>query len=541
MPIISREPINAKVQITCSSKFGISSKISSEQVWNMYETDGFMVNFAGYKQILDIVGNASGRGGYVSIRGGFILIVYDSDIYIIDKSFKYNYIGSLETSSGDVFIEENNASQIAICDKLYIYIYNYSTGVFAKVNTNFRPIHIAFQNGYFLAPEANSYQWRLSDINNGLVWSDDVYAIGVFQEADDEPLAIIPIPSVKGQVLIFGSNKTVCFYHDQNAQLFPYRRNNSFGIDYGCVNPATIDYNDKFIVWLGANKKSALSIMYTTGGLPQQITTDGIHVKLEKLNNPNKATGSLYEMDGHLFYQINFYDKKDNFSLVFDFTTKKFFNISDENQEAHPARRVFYFNNKNYFFTSSDGFLYEISSNYYSYNGFNIPKIIITPTFRLPNTGRFLASRFTFIIEQGEEIEAVNAEPLIQKGDIELSDNFPSETPNKGDIYKIIGSVNDDDPTKTNTGQKFSNCYIVWNGLKWDIVYDLYGCVDLAISFDGGKTFSNFSRRELNKIGKRKNILEYRKLGLMNELTLQLRFYGNKKFIVSNGEVIINK
>lgn len=37
------------VNVVGSSTYGRYPKISSETTWNLYESDGFMVSFAGYK------------------------------------------------------------------------------------------------------------------------------------------------------------------------------------------------------------------------------------------------------------------------------------------------------------------------------------------------------------------------------------------------------------------------------------------------------------------------------------------------------------
>ena len=44
----------------------------------------------------------------------------------------------------------------------------------------------------------------------------------------------------------------------------------------GCINPATIAALDEYVVWLAQNEKSGPIIMYSTGGMPKKITTDGI-------------------------------------------------------------------------------------------------------------------------------------------------------------------------------------------------------------------------------------------------------------------------
>ena len=462
------------LQLVCSSKFGVDAKISIEQVWNMYESDGFMVNFPGYKEIAQFSGTTQGRGIFVSTAGGFILLVLDNRVYRYGGSL----VGTVNTYAGDVFIEENNAHQIAICDKEAIYIYNYKDNTFIKATTSFTPIHLSQQNGYFIAVAKDTFEWRLSALNNGLSWTDDATVIGEFEIGGEFPVATMPLPTMQNQLLIFGSNNTVIFSDLADGGsfgLFPYARNNSVKINYGCVNPATIAAADNYVVWLGQNKSSGLAIMVTTGGQPEKISSDGIDLRLGRLQAPQDSTASLFRIDGHLFYLINFYNPADNFSLIYDFNTQKFFNISDNKQNYHPARKIVSFENSLYFLSHAKGSLYQLSTNYYSYAGEEAPRIIITPYLRMPDTMPFIVQNLFFPIEQGSASED-----------------------------RAIDSR-----------------------------------VDLAFSTNGGKSFGNYVSRTLNPEGKSRNIVSYWNLGRHNELAMQFRFYGLYKFIVGNGQMSI--
>ena len=530
------------LQLVCSTKFGRYPKISNEQTWNMFDSDNFMVTYAGHKKVLNISDSAKGRAVFSSERGGFLLFIVDEEIYVIDKYLNYNYVAALETTTGDIDIAENDANQIGICDAQYIYIYNYVAGSFSKAPidaSDFIPASLAFQDGYFIAGAKGQAKWRLSALNNGMLWPANAENIGLLQ-APDNVLACIPMPNIQGQLFIFGSTVAHCFNNLPGASLFPYQRNNSFAIDYGCVSKSTIASGDKFIIWLGGNAKSGLAIMYSTGGAQQQISTDGINLRLEQLKNPKNSYGSLIKLDGHVFYQLTFTDPQDNFTIAYDFNTQKFFNVSDNNQNYHEARRIAYFNNTHYFANFNDGNLYEMSSNYFTYNGKEIPRIIITPPVRLPDTTPFIGQSLYILIQQGESSGRYYADPLKYKGEISVAADFPTNgTVIKGDMYKILAPVDDNDQTKTNTSQKFGRCDIVWNGTSWDVIQDITSRVDLSLSRDGGVTFGSVVSKNIQKIGNRKNILNYFGLGRANDLTCQFRFYGFEKFVVSNGEVNI--
>src|SRR6185369_9083844 len=136
--------------------------------------------------------------------------------------------------------------------------------------------------------------------------------IGLLQTKPDNTQAVIRMPSKGNMILVMGSTVTEAWF-DVGAQNFPYQRDNHMSIDYGCLNPATIASMDEIVVWLAQNEKSGPIVMYTRGGMPEKITTDGIDYLFSQLINPSDSQGFLYRQDGHLIYHLNFYT--DNLSL----------------------------------------------------------------------------------------------------------------------------------------------------------------------------------------------------------------------------------
>jgi hypothetical protein len=580
------------LQMLCSTKFGRYPKISREQVFNMFQSDGWIVNYAGHAAIKTILENGIGRGIFYSARSNKLYVVVSQNIYTI--SFSYGsviatFVGVIDTLVGDVFIDENIQSQIAFCDKQNIYLYDYSSNVFIKLNLDFVPGYITFQDEKFIAPSVNLPAWRLSNrillnivsatvnfggasytngdtltlvngnnsgqvkvtgesagvitsvgltSNTGSGYITGVYStiggtgsgakisvvaddncfpyvsacIGSFQTKPDNVVACVRMPSKNGQLLVMGSTVTE-IYTDLGLQIFPYQRSSGYNIDYGCVNPATIAVNDDFVVWLGSNERSGPVIMYCTGGQVQQISTDGINYRLENLHNPQNSYGFIFRQDGHIFYQLTFPDPLDNVTYTYDFNTKKFFTLCDAKQNCHIAKRVAYYNNDYYFISFSDGKLYKIDTKYTTYNGMEIPRIIITSPSCLPTRDPFIINSLTFPIEQG------------------------------ADVNKTI-STNFDEYIVDNTTQYMleNNSDFVTDGKKL-LPYNNYASarVDISTSSDGAVTFGNPFGIWLNTFGKRRNIFNIYNLGRYNEVTFQFRFWGFGRFVLTDGVADITK
>lgn len=63
--------------------------------------------------------------------------------------------------------------------------------------------------------------------------------------------------------------------------------------------------------------------------------------------------------------------------------------------------------------------------------------------------------------------------------------------------------------------------------------------VDLSLSKDGAITWSTIVSRNLNPIGKRRNILRWDRLGRANVITCKFRFWGLSRFVSNDATMWI--
>lgn len=543
------QPLN----IVGSSIFGRYPKISSEYTYNMFISDNWLVPYPGYKIAYEDLGNR-GRGTYTSTKTNRMVVVIDNKVYLVnifyDQNSQMTYdksaiqIGTLMTSSGVVYISENNKPQIAISDGLGIYIYDPTLSPkFQRATLDFVPGYISFHDTYFIcaASQDNFYlpaasnTWRLSGQNDGLTWASDSASIGLLQTKADKTQAALRFPSKGNMIMVMGQAVTE-FWTDTGAQLFPYQRTNQISIDYGCVNPATIAENDEIIVWLAQNEKSGPIIMYTTGGQPEKITTDGIDYLFSQLEAPEDSRAFIYRQDGHLIYHINFYT--DNLSLFYDFNTQKFFHATDENMNYFIAESVSFFNNQYYFITRNNGNLYAFDTIFTTYDGAEIPRIRTCKNIRMKSQEWFVANDAGFTIESGEtdyqqqsvgpiNIITEDGNQLITEGDTIF---FITEDGNFLEFENGNLWISEDEVQDT--------FYLIYEN---DAYIYTTPAVDLSISIDGGASYSSSYRYDLPPIGVRKNRLMWWQLGAANDLVCQFRFWGLGRFIATDGEVNIRQ
>lgn len=522
------------INIAGSSIFGRYPKISNEHTWNMFVVENWLIPYSGYSKVYSEELGRNGRGFNCFNRCGLAFAVFGSDLYSIDKHLLKTKIAELETYEGDVFIEANLGTQIGIVDQRNLYIFDYVTNAFQKVNLDFSPSHLSFQNGRFICTDLNRPVFRLSGINNGFTWS--VRDTGLFQSKEDMPVATIPMPGVENLLMIVG-NTVSELWSDVGARLFPYQRVSSHKIDSGTVNKQTIAASEDYIIWVAKSKTSGLKIMMTNGGQTNTLPSDGINFELSQLQHPEASCGFLIEQDGRPFYQIAFYHHLDNISYSYDIQNKKFYNISNENLDCHIAKKAMYFSGAYYFISHKNGYLYRLDNNITTYDGSQIPRLrIIAP---IKDEKPFVINSVSLELEQGAFANNRYIMPEVIKGTISLASDFPTKLlVNIGDAYFINGAnIIDNDLLKTNTLQYFKNKqYVVWNGFNYDVVNSETSRVDVSISKDGNTSFSGGRSMDMLPLGYRKNKFSLYGLGYCNEASLQFRFYGANRFLVSSGK-----
>jgi hypothetical protein len=585
------------LNICGSSTFGRYPKISIEKTYNMFLSDNWMVPYAGY--IIGILNaefaNAKeGRGLITSIKLGRLVAVYDNTAYLININFNQmtqkvtDYqivpIGVLQSSTGVVYIKENNKPQILFSDLSTLYLYDPTLTPSFQIPTldgslpiDFIPGYIDFHDTYFLVAATGTNTWRLSDQNNGLLFPDDAAHVGLLQTKPDNTLGVVRVPSRGNMIFVFGSIVMEPWF-DVGYQLFPYQRNSSYNGDYGTLNAKTIAVIDELVVWLGINEKGGPTLMYSDGGTPKPITTDGFDYILANMIDPSDSQAFIYRQDGHIFYHINFYT--DNISFYVDFLkdgTHKIYHACDENGNYFIASVVAFFNNQYYFLSRNNGNLYVFDTVFTTYNGAEIPRIRTCRNIRNIQQEAFIANDCGFTIESGNtNYVQQKAGPIYLITEDRFADRFQLITQNHYHLITQDGKrlvTQQADLCNTYCGRpkrlitEGSDIFFITQDGKYLLTQDgrnlisqqkditdfnylisqqeeiIYSPprVDMSISIDGGEHFSSYDAQYLPTIGQRKNKLAWWQLGWSNDLVAQFRFVGLNRFVVTDGYVNIRQ
>jgi len=539
-PVAEQPNSQVALKLVGGNTFGRNHKISSERTYNMFVSDGALVQMPGYKKVIDIGNGLKGRAIYFSARGNFMIAVIGNDVFKIqgpEAFLNYQRIFSVETYSGDVSMDENLAYQIAICDGSALWIYYWGpdpsvprvTKAVLPINTNtgvsILPGYVTYHDGYFLVPDTTSGDWYLSKPSDGTIWNwgaGSTYVFASIQTKATNAEAVLRAPGKGNLIYVFGQTVMEA-WNDVGTQIFPYQRNNSFSVDYGCISSNTIATMDEYVAYLGANEKSGPVILVSAGGPFEHISTDGIDFKLGELVAPEKSYGFFYKIAGHVFYQLTFYDPQDNYSLIYDFNTKLFCYMTDENMNYHISESVAFYNNSYYFVSLNDDCVYQMSSEYYNYDYTDPivnarPKIYMIPTDRITNTiqqadsSQFIANSVSFIMEQG------------------VDTYYPSSP------FRVITTENGEV-----IAEEAQDTYI-GSYLQTELVLPSYvPVINMTISKDGGETYGNIYGKELNPLGDRKNRVVFYGMGSANTLTFRFAFRTFYRKTISNGIIEVRE
>jgi|SRR6185503_18573632 len=509
------------INIVGSSSFGRYPKISVEKTYNMFISDEWLVSYPGFQKVIEIEESGVGRGFFHSARGNFNIFVTGSDVWRMDGLATF-FVGTLASEQSEVSIDENLSSQICIVDGINAYIYNYSDNSFTQQSLAFNPGYVCYHNTFFLlasiVTDTNPQLWYAAEYASPSTITIASTNQFTLQTKPDSALAVKRLPGRGNNVIVFGS--VVAEVWQQVGGLENYRRVSSFNIDMGVVSIHTIAASEQYVCWLAQNENNSPVIMVTDGSSFTRISSDGIDYLLQSLNFPAQSTAFFYRVDGHLFYQIAFFNPADNLSLVYDFNTQKFFHVTDENQNYHPARQIVYSNGNTYFCSLNDASIYQTGTDFVDYNydidnpnspGDTIPRIRICKTLRREDSTPFRVGRISFWMEQG------------------VNDYF---IPPDGNCTGLM-LTEEGDQIVTEGGEDIQiesgSCFPNNNR----------PCVDFNFSKNGGMTFSASVRNYLNPQGVYRNRITWNRMGMANEFTSQFYFWGVMRICANDGVVEI--
>lgn len=332
----------------------------------------------------------------LSVQNDLLYAVSSDDIYRLDTALTATHINSelsLNTSNGFVGIASNANNQILFVDGADGYLYKNSDSTFAKiVATHFpaNPSACAVLDGYFIVNKSGTNENYASSENDGTSWSIESSArrFDLTYKTDQ----VIAYQTFNGVLYVFGKRCAEVWSNVGASGAVPFRRNNSLSLEYGCAAVGSLDANHGMLAWLASTDEGRGAIMMTTGGRPQAISTKALDDVIHDYSVISDAIGYIYEIKGHVFYDITF--PTAGKTWTYDFSNQGWAEKYELNNGRYIANCHAFYAGKHLLGQYNGRNLYELSSKHCTDNGKAIPWLRVSKHLSSPTYNRMQLSMF---------------------------------------------------------------------------------------------------------------------------------------------------
>ena len=235
-----------------------------------------------------------------------------------------NSVGGF-TAIGTVAIDANPATICSNGDgggEIFItsggngYLYDTGTAVFSTIAALSGKATMGDQlDGYFLAFDANTSTFYVSDLLDGTTWDATQFAQ---RSTQADPWVTMRVNPANRYIYLIGSQTGEVWY-DSGAAPFPFALNPAGSIPYGCAAPFSMEVCDGSMTWLGANASGTGMVLTAAGLTPQIISTFPLEYALNQFSNISDGIGDTYRDLGHTFYLLTL--PTAGLTLAYDFNT----------------------------------------------------------------------------------------------------------------------------------------------------------------------------------------------------------------------------
>jgi len=344
---------------------------------------------------------------------------------------------------------------------------------------------------------------------------------------------------------------------------FPWKLNTSYNFDYGIADPFSLDVDFGRMCWLARNSNGLVAFMVSTGGQPEDMSSQAINVLLERVTAEEGQTpfltqssnGFLYQYENSIFYRVvagKFLDFGDldivdsANALEFNFNTKTWHRVIELNGERNRIQQHVYFNNKHLVTVEEDPVVYEMAGNIYSNE------------LRTPDTDPQAANAFTkypmrYELVTGQIFEEDYSEFITDYVEIDFvfgdQSFYKSRAPFDNTVFIVDEASTEDNPIYlvTEDSAPPDETFIIAEGTNVPTENDdhynyLYKpSIELFISDDGGVTFVTADVREFSPLGAYRWRMRWYELGASRNRCYKLICVSSAPIVILGAVQMVRK
>lgn len=369
VPMFGLGNVGKSVSVDAQERLNLYAEVDMESgTLKLYPTPGLttFVNF----------GTSPARALYE--KGDYAYAVIEETLWEIANDGTTTNRGAVLGGTGRIDITDNGA-QMLIVNGVNGYIYTFATTTLTQiVDPDFPACDTcAFLNGYFIVQKADSAEFYISALYDGMSWD----ALD-FATAESDPDNMVRVMVDNGMVLLFG-NKTTEFWGDSGAADFPFARIGSSAIEWGLAARWSLCKFMDSLIFLRKNRLGAVQVCVLSGYTALPVSNAEMDFVFSQYSTVEDATGFAYMVSGHPFYQINF--PTANASWLYDGLTKAWSKVGASDARHRGEIQVNYLN-RSYVSDYATGNLYLLDQDSYTDDGTEIAREFVS---RHTSTGSF--------------------------------------------------------------------------------------------------------------------------------------------------------
>lgn len=215
------------------------------------------------------------------------------------------------TLRGTVLLDENPATISSNGDgggQLFVtsggngYIFDLTSAVFTQVTALDGKATMGDSlDGYFLALDADTSTFYVSDLLDGLTWTTGT----MFAQrsiASDPWLSL----RVNGRYVWLLGEQTSEVWYNSGTSSFPFAPHPSGYIPYGILGSFPVAIAEGQITWFGTSKIGGRQVLRASGFTPEVISDFPLEYAFSKYNTVTDAVAEAFSYLGHTFFRLSF-------------------------------------------------------------------------------------------------------------------------------------------------------------------------------------------------------------------------------------------
>lgn len=307
-PFIGQAYLSRSLNMNCQRSVNLFPEIdkSSKHVIGLYGTPG--------KTLRVTAGSGPIRALYAGET--YLYAVSGNTMYYIDTNWTATAMGTLNTSTGTVSIDENTV-QLVLADGGDLYTSTLPTGTVTAVSdpdVPASPSRVAVLGGYAVTDNVGTGKFYLSDINDATAWN----ALD-FATAEGLPDDIVTPYRDHLELRLLGVKSNEVWMLSNNSD-FPLERIDQAYIDQGCAAKHAVCHGDNSVFFIGSGKDGDSIIYRTMGFNIKRISTHAIEYAISNYSTISDAIAWVHEEEGHTFIVFTF--PTGNATWVYDVATE---------------------------------------------------------------------------------------------------------------------------------------------------------------------------------------------------------------------------